>query len=127
MKRLLVLALVAVTAACSAKPTSTKSRADRSVLSIDEIATSGAQDAYTAVSALRPHWLSTRGTSSIRQPETVRVYLDGNLMGGPDFLRQIATSSINAIRHMDALEATQRYGLDHGAGAILMFTRKLDR
>ena len=127
MKRLLVLALVAVAAGCSANSASTKSRPDRSVLSIEEIAKSGAQDAYTAVAALRPHWLSTRGTSSIRQPEIVRVYLDGNLMGGPDFLRQITTSSINAIRHMDALEATQRYGLDHGAGAILMFTRRTEQ
>jgi hypothetical protein len=80
-------------------------------------------DAFTAVQTLRPHWLSNRGPSSFRQNVTVKVYLDGNLMGGPDYLRQISIHSISSIRHMDGLEATQRYGLDHGQGAILVVTR----
>lgn len=126
MRRVLVAA-IALIAACSASQPGTTARSDRSLLSIEEMAKSGAHDAFTAVSALRPHWLSTRGTASIRQPESVKVYLDGNLMGGPDQLRQIMVSSIGAIRHMDALEATQRYGLDHGSGAILLFTRRNER
>jgi hypothetical protein len=45
-------------------------------------------------------------------------------MGGTDQLRQILVRSITTIRYMDALEATNRWGLDHGLGAILVSTRQ---
>lgn len=126
MKRFVVLAAAAVSIACSSGGSNTAAapRGDRSLLTIEEINRTGSQDAYTAVQTLRPQWLTKRGTSSINLTETIKVYLDGNLMGGPEFLRQITTNSISSIRHMDGLEATQRYGLDHGVGAILVFTRR---
>jgi len=127
MKQLLVLAAAAVSIACSSagsKSSSATPRADRSLLTIEEISRAGSQDAYTAVQALRPHWLTKRGVSSVNLSETIKIYLDGNLMGGPEFLRQITANSISTIRHLDGLEATQRYGLDHGVGAILVFTRR---
>ena len=126
MKRFGVLTIAVVSMACSSAGTSNSStpRADRSQLTIEEITRTGSQDAYSAVQMLRPQWLTKRGTSSVNLTETIKVYLDGNLMGGPEFLRQIPTNSINNIRHLDGLEATQRYGLDHGVGAILVFTRR---
>jgi hypothetical protein len=96
---------------------------DRNVLTVEDLTKTGPQDVYTALQSLRPQWLSKRGSGSILQQETIKVYLDGNLMGGPDYLRQITTHSIRSIRRMDGIEATQRYGLDHGQGAILVFTR----
>jgi hypothetical protein len=125
MKRLMIVPLVAVALACGSTPTrTTQPRADRKLLTVEEIAKTGSTDAFTAVQALRPHWLTKRGVSSVNLRETIKVYLDGNLMGGPEFLRQISTNSISSIRHLDGLEATQRYGLDHGVGAILVFTRR---
>jgi hypothetical protein len=126
MKRFAVLAMAAISIACSSAGTTTSSapRGDRSLLTIEEIGRTGSQDAYSAVQSLRPTWLTKRGTSSVNLTETIKVYLDGNLMGGPDYLRQIPTNSISSIRHLDGLEATQRYGLDHGVGAILVFTRR---
>jgi hypothetical protein len=126
MKQLGVLMIVVVAIACSSAgtPSSSSPRADRSQLTLEEINRTGSQDAYSAVQMLRPQWLTKRGTSSVNLSETIKVYLDGNLMGGPEFLRQIPTNSINTIRHLDGLEATQRYGLDHGVGAILVFTRR---
>jgi hypothetical protein len=126
MKRFAVLAMATISMACSSAGTTTSStpRGDRSLLTIEEITRTGSQDAYTAVQSLRPTWLTKRGTSSVNLTETIKVYLDGNLMGGPDYLRQIPTNSISSIRHLDGLEATQRYGLDHGVGAILVFTRR---
>ena len=125
MKHLLMVAGAVASIACSAGNTSsTPPRTDRSLLTVEEITRAGSQDAYTAVQALRPHWLTKRGVSSVNLSETIKIYLDGNLMGGPEFLRQITTNSISAIRHLDGLEATQRYGLDHGVGAILVFTRR---
>jgi len=80
------------------------------------------QDAFTAVQSLRPQWLRLRGSTSLRR-ETIKVYLDDALMGGPEQLRYITTSSISSIRFLDANEATQRWGLDHGQGAIVVSTR----
>jgi hypothetical protein len=126
MKNLLVVAVTILALACGGTTSSSSSqpRGDRSLLTIEEINRTGSQDAYTAVQSLRPTWLTKRGTSSVNLTETIKVYLDGSLMGGPDYLRQIPTNSISSIRHLDGLEATQRYGLDHGVGAILVFTRR---
>jgi hypothetical protein len=126
MNKLVLIPLLVFGVACSSssKSSTPSPRSDRNVLTLEEISRAGSQDAYSAVQALRPHWLSVRGPSSFRQQATVKVYLDGNLMGGPDNLRQISIHSISSMRHMDGLEATQRYGLDHGQGAILVFTRE---
>jgi hypothetical protein len=126
MKIWLPISLIMVVAACSAGSGSKSSAAprDRSMLTSAEIQKTGTMDAYAAVQALRPQWLTKRGTTSFRNAEIIKVYLDGNLMGGPEQLRQITTSSVETIRYMDGLEATQRYGLDHGQGAVLVFTKK---
>ena len=127
MRRLLVVTMILFVAACASSRPGASARSDRTLLTIEEINSSGATDAFTAVSALRPNWLSTRGASSFRGSESVKVYLDGNLMGGPEVLRTITTNSIKSIRRLDGLQAGQRFGLDHGSGAILLFTRLNDR
>lgn len=123
MKLMLLLSLAMATAACASSGNGSASRSTRDTLTAEDIQSSGGNDAFTVVQTLRPHWLAHRGTSTINMRESVKVYLDGNLMGGPEQLRLINIHSISAIRHMDGLEATQRYGLDHGNGAIIVTTR----
>lgn len=122
--RTLVLVLVCILAVgCSARSGSGGStRADVDVITEAEIDASGHGDAYSLIQSLRPRWLRTRGTSSVALTETIHIYLDGSLLGGPQYLRQIATQSISSVRYLDGLEATQRWGLDHGAGAIVIST-----
>jgi hypothetical protein len=116
-------AALIVLAACSGSaPKQTTARADRNLLEVEEIRASGTSDAFSAVRALRPQWLRHRGVSTINLRESIKVYVDNTLVGGPDHLRQITTSSVESIRYMDGLEATQRWGLDHGVGAIMVFT-----
>ena len=115
-----LLLLAACASAPGARPTSA---VNHSVISVEELRASGYSDAYHVVESLRPHWLRTRGATSFAKRETVKVYLDGSLLGGPDQLRQVTTSSIASIRFLDAIEATQRWGLDHGQGAIVVSTR----
>jgi hypothetical protein len=124
VKLKMVIAATMVFAGCASGENSTaNARADRTTITQEEMSKTGARDALTAVQTLRPHWLSVRGASSIHQQESVKVYLDGSLMGGPEHLRQLSTQSIASIRHLSGLDASQRYGLDHGQGAILVFTR----
>lgn len=127
MKTASIAVIVLLLSACASGSTTNDkaatSRTDRNVLTLEELTRTGPQDVLTAVQGLRPHWLSKRGISTLNQQETIKVYLDGNLMGSPEYLRQITTHSIRSIRYLDGIEATQRYGLDHGQGAILVFTR----
>lgn len=109
--------------ACASGGSGSGSRTDQRSLAAEEMQGSGYQDAFSAIQALRPQWLWTRGATSIHQAESVKVYLDGSLLGGVDQLRQIPVRSIASIRHLDGLEATNRWGLDHGLGAILVSTR----
>lgn len=94
------------------------------VLTAAEIEGSGYRDAYSVVQALRPRWLMTRGITSINQPESIKVYLDWNLLGGVEYLKNISTQSISRMEFLDALEATNRWGLDHGLGAIVVTTER---
>lgn len=118
----LLLAFLPLLAGCSSSGQKPGTRMDRNRLDTQEIQAGGFSDAFTAVRTLRPNWLSHRGVSSINLRESVKVYLDNSLVGGPDALRQITANAISSIRFLDGLEATQRYGLDHGVGAILVFT-----
>ena len=125
---IVAIALMAlVWTGCSARPGTPSARADVNVISAEEIAEANQTDAYSLVQNLRPNWLRVRGTSSVSGREVVRVYLDGSLLGGTDHLRQIATHSIHRLQYLSGVDATQRFGLDHGAGAILVSTRGISR
>jgi hypothetical protein len=123
MKTLLLSWFVFVTGCAAGGGQEASPRPDRDALTPAEIQRTGGTDALTVVQTLRPHWLQRRGTATLDRRETVKVYLDGSLMGGPEQLRHINAYSISAMRHLDGLEATQRYGLGHGQGAILVYTR----
>jgi hypothetical protein len=119
----IVAMLCVLAGACGARSNTAGTRGSTNLITTAEVDASGHQDAFTLVQALRPNWLRVRGTSSIAVREIVQVYLDGSKLGGPEYLRQISTHSISSLRYMDGLEATQRWGLDHGAGAIVVSTR----
>jgi hypothetical protein len=122
--RVLAPALVLLLGACATTATERRGgAADPNLITTAELQAAGHVDAWGVVQALRPHWLRHRGPTTITGRETIKVYLDGLLLGGPDQLQQITTSSIASLRFLDAHEATQRWGLDHGQGAIVVSTR----
>lgn len=107
----------------TAAPTAKRApRRNASLISTEEIRAATQNDALALVQALRPQWIRPRGQSSMSRPEYVQVYQDGTPMGGPGALRQISTRAITSIRFLDGITATQRFGTDHGSGAILITT-----
>jgi len=97
---------------------------DRNVLTPEDFANRNEDNAYAIVRALRPAWLrGSRGASSNAEASPVVVYRDGVKMGGENELRSISTAQIREIRYLDAMAATQRYGMDHAGGAILVTTQ----
>ena len=118
------VALALILAGCGAgSGTRAEDRQNQRLITAAEMEAAGYTDAFSVVQALRPQWLWTRGTTTVNLQESIKVYLDGSLMGGPDQLRQIQVRSISSIRFLDGLEATNRWGLDHGLGAIVVSTR----
>ena len=122
-RAMLVAALALLVVACSSTPRQRSTSRQQRVITIAEIDAVRYTNAFEVVEALRPQWLRTRGRTSFRAQESVKVYLDDSLLGDPLQLRQITTRSISSIRFMDANEATTRWGLDHGHGAIIVLTR----
>jgi hypothetical protein len=106
-------------------PRKKKPRRSSNVLTTEEIqdAASSHSDAYSLVQSQRPGWFQKRGVSSINRSENVRVYVDGMSMGGVGELRRLNSTYITSMEHLDGTTATQRFGTDHGAGAILVRTR----
>lgn len=97
--------------------------ARRNVLTPEGWAPSDNGDAYAMLSRNRPAWLRTRERIRVGVPSVVVVYLNGNRLGGVETLRQIQTSGITRIEYMNGIDATTRFGTNHGAGAILITTR----
>jgi hypothetical protein len=93
------------------------------LITSDEMKQSSFANAYEVVETLRPQWFRTRGRASLSQSVVVKVYLDGALLGGPDQMRHITTRALTSIRYLDGSEATLRWGLDHGQGAIVISTQ----
>lgn|SRR5690606_17279380 len=117
-------ALLLGVAACgpSTRGTST-ARPGLDVITAEQIDVASHANAFLLVQALRPQWLRTRGPSTTGAREVVQVYVDGSHLGGPDYLRQIASVSVARIEYLDGLEASQRWGMNHGGGAIVVTTR----
>jgi hypothetical protein len=124
MRDAALILLLLSTAACGARSgSSAGGRADRNVITQEQIRQSRFNNAYEAVQALHGNWLQARGTDSFARPTAVIVYVDDTRMGGVETLRTITTASISYIRYYDGLAATGRWGMDHGQGVIYVSTR----
>ena len=122
--RALLVITLAVLAACAGPARPNDLSQNRTSLTTEEMEKAGYPDVFTTVQSLRPHWLQRHGLTSLRNATTVKVYMDGSLLGGPEMLRQITVRSIASIRYYSSMEASQRWGLDHDQGAIVVATRR---
>lgn len=120
---ILVLAVLAMLGCASRSGTRTSG--ERDVLLSDEIERTSAVTAYDAVRQLRPEWLRRRGRSSIQNAnaEVLVIYLDGTRLGNVRTLSTVTAASILEIRHLDATDATTRFGTGHAGGALLIRSR----
>ena len=110
---------------------STPSRPDGStplrrgnVLSAEEIASAHADinSAYDAVARLRPNWLASRGqvgANSVGGGNYAQVFVDEQLVGDINALRNISAYQVGDLRYYDVSQAGARFGLKAGTnGAI---------
>ena len=118
----LTLSLLLVLGACASagRVGPTQGRSD--LLVEDQIRGQSYSTVYDVIVALRPNWLRTRGTDSFNTPTQIQVYVDNMRVGGIATLQQIPTVSTYYVQWYDGLEASARWGLGHGAGAIYVST-----
>ncbi len=109
--------------AASSSPASAPAPGDRNTLTEAELSSGDFANAYEAVETLRPNWLRTRGVDSFGDHTEVQVYMGNSRLGGVETLRTIELMGIVYIRYFDGLEASARWGLNHGEGAILVSMR----
>ncbi len=110
---------------CAAAPRPTgAAKADLTLITREQIQEMRFTNAYDAVKGLRGDWIRERGPESFRYPTEVQVYLDGvRMVGGVQTLQTIPSSGIQFIRHYNGLEATSRWGIDHGGGVVFVSTK----
>lgn len=117
-----LFAFGALVASCAHQTGGSQPRNDMNVLTQKTLTDNHFLTAYDAIESLRSNWLKAKGQDSFTTPTEVRVYLNNTLLGGVETLRNIGTPTVVFIRHYDAISATARWGLGHGAGVIYVST-----
>ena len=118
---------VAATMALAASCASVKQRdsSDRNVITAAEIEAANANTAYDVIVKLHANFLHSRGPNSIllKENKEPTVYLDQVEFGSINSLRNIPASNIAEIRFINGWDAMTKYGSDHVAGVIQIYTR----
>ncbi len=125
-RRLLVAGLAMLMAGCSWQNSRGTPSRNSTRISSDEIAAITAGTATDIVRQLRPNWLRSRGPVSTSRsvPELPVVYIDDVRTGDPSTLDRIPSHNVSEIRFLTGRDATTRFGMDHGGGAILVTTKR---
>jgi hypothetical protein len=116
-------------------------------ITAEEIAQSGARDAFELVQSLRPTWLRPRGQETFRDNPTgviagspgggsvvqlqpgiggVKVYMDEALLGDVSTLHEIPVVTVTGAEFITPAEATYRWGAGFSQGVIRLSSRPLE-
>lgn len=97
----------------------------RNVITADQIEAAQVATAYDLIVKYRANFLHSRGPNSIllKRPKEPTVYLDDVEYGLINSLRNIPAVQISEIRFIEGWDAMTKYGSDHVAGVIQIYTR----
>ena len=122
--RTLSIAVLFAVLACAPPSTVPGSTRNSNVITREDIAGVHALNAYEAVSRLRPNFLNSHGSTTFNPNDTglPNVYLNHQLYGDIQSLRNIEVSSISEIHYYSGPEASTRFGMGNVSGAIEVIT-----
>ncbi len=102
-----------------------KDSADSNLITATQIEEANANTAYDVIVKLHANFLHSRGPNSItlKQKKEPTVFLDQVEFGPIASLRSIPASNISEIRFIKGWDAMTKYGSDHVAGVIQIYTR----
>ena len=127
LRRWLVLSAAAIVCACATRPDRAPggSGEDQTRLTASELRSADQSlTLFDFVSRTRPQWLTRRGGTPLQNQLDVAVYRDDIRVGGREALTDLRLEIVIAARYLTASEATNRFGLNHPHGAILVTTRR---
>jgi hypothetical protein len=116
-------------AACATGGGGPTASEERNLVTQEELAETNARYVYQALSRLRPSWLTSRGPAGMgnvrdAQESVANVYVNGNRMGGIEFLRQYAVTDVQEVRFYEPGEAGARFGMGNPRGVIEIIPRR---
>jgi hypothetical protein len=124
---ILPLLFVTLWCGCGSAGDGSKATLAREALTAEEIAKTGAVNAYEAIRSRRPEFLMPRAPRSFgygaRSTTVPVVYLDAMYYGELEVLKSIPVQRIKEIRYIDPRDATIKYGTGHVAGVILVISK----
>ena len=121
---MVTLAILLLSACATSGAKGTSSRADRNVITAEEISQSTEHNAYNVIRVLRPGMLVTRGNTSITHNDPgIVVFLDGQRFGDLSSLQGIEASSLKEIRYLTASQAQARFGTGYPQGVISLTSK----
>lgn len=122
---LFFLALTA-SACASGSSGSGEPRRNPDLLTLEELEPLSQFTAWEAIQRLRPIWLRPGGIRNSANPagHYPSVFVDGSPYGPMESLRSFRVDNIQEIRHVDATDATIRYGGQYQGGVILILSRR---
>jgi hypothetical protein len=117
---LAALLVCCMLAGCAGATTHRGAQSRPAALTREDLAKTNSDNLYDAIAKLRPEWLTSRGPTSISDmtPTSVDVYMNGNFLGGADYLRQARSLDVSEVRYWDAGQASARFGMGHPRGVI---------
>ena len=127
LARLALVVALTATAACTAGAPYGFHRAepvpfpDEYLVGEAEIMRSNASNAYDAIARLRPTFISWRRPAATPEPRL--VYVDGMLLGGMEWLREIPATDIHEIRLVTTTVGSGFAPLANPGGAIMITTK----
>jgi hypothetical protein len=126
MMRVISIAVLLAGAVLACAPASTfpGGMPNSNVITREDIEAANVFNAYDAVSRLRPQFLNSHGATSIRGSDTgyPKVYLNHQLYGDLQSLRNLDVHGISEIHYYNGTEASTRFGLGNVSGAIEVIT-----
>jgi hypothetical protein len=127
MKRtpLLLLLLLALSTACGGAAATRQEAGRTDRITQADIGETAYPNLYELILARRASWLRPRGQDSLAgNSSRVQVYRDDVHLGGVEVLRTIHPMEIEYVRYFDPVQASSRWGFDHGSGAIYVVTQR---
>ena len=120
------LAVIIALTSCAPPLTGSARPRDAARITQEEVDESLQGSAYDVIVTLRPNFLMSRGSTSLR-PDDSRlpvVFLDGVEHGPISSLRAIPASNVGEIRLYRSWEATTQFGTGYMSGVIAIKTRR---
>lgn len=122
-RRLAALAAFGLAAAngCASAGANTTPRAQRNIVTVEELAQAGDVSLYEALQRLRPQFLRGRtATATAAEVIPVTVYIGDLRMEGVEHLREVMVRTVKQVQYLEPQQANARFGGNNASGALLV-------